>query len=285
MRLKTIISCTIALILIIVFLYYENNSISITRIALSFKKLPKGFNRYKIVQLSDLHEKEFGKNNIKLISKVKTEKPDVIFITGDLINATAHNDYNEKAVLTLVKQLSTITSVYFVTGNHEVSTINFKLLENKLSAAGVTVLRNRSVKITRGMDNLLLIGVDDPEYASKAFVPQNTKVIIGELDKAIPKGTENSFKILLSHRPEQFELYAKYNIDLIFTGHAHGGQVRLPYLGELYVPNQGFFPRYTAGSYSLGCSTMIVSRGLGNSRMTFRLFNKPEILVTTLYTY
>jgi predicted MPP superfamily phosphohydrolase len=281
---KKMIIYSFILIVLLIFLYYENNSISKTNISLRLDNLPQSFNGYKIVQLSDLHEKEFGKGNVNLVTKVKLESPDAIFITGDLINATSNNNNSEKAVLNLLKQLIKISPVYYVTGNHEASTPNFQLLENKIIAVGVNVLRNKYISIQKGTDSLILAGIDDPEYANRAFIKHNTKFISKELDSTIAKVNENIFKILLTHRPEQLELYSRYNIDLIFAGHAHGGQIRLPFLGGIYVPNQGLLPKYTSGKYLLDNSTMIVSRGLGNTRSTLRLFNRPEIMITTLYT-
>lgn len=278
---KNLIYASLAIV-VSAFLYYENNSLSVTRISLYFEKLPKSFNNYKVVQLSDLHEKEFGKDNINLISKIKAESPDVIFITGDLINAAINISRQETKVLNLLKSLRNIAPVYYVTGNHEISTYDFYTLEKKAASDGIVILRNNSTKLSSGNESISLLGIDDPEYANPSSVKLNAKLVTDELNKVTSRVEDRNFKILLSHRPEHFDIYSKKNIDLIFSGHAHGGQIRLPYLGGLYVPNQGLFPKYTEGSYSLGNSTMIVSRGLGNSKRALRIFNKPEIMIVTL---
>jgi uncharacterized protein len=280
MKLKTLLLTVCILIAIFLFLYIQNNLITVTKIELSLKNLPQGFNGYRIVQLSDLQNKVFGKENNTLVSKIKKSNPDLIVITGDLVDV---NNYNEQTILQFIDDIEHIAPIYYITGNHEMVGNYMLKLEPKLKGKNIKILRNSSESIKRNGDTITLIGIDDPIETQESKNYITTKTLTRELDKSQSKGTASNFKILLSHRPEFFSLYEKYNIDLIFTGHAHGGQIRLPFIGGLYAPGQGFFPKYTSGKYELNSSTMIVSRGLGNSSIPQRIFNRPEIVVATLF--
>ncbi len=143
-------------------------------------------------------------------------------------------------------------------------------------------MRNSTDVIKIGNEKILLTGVDDPTQHSESL---GEREIIEEAIKKSLEGIEKegTFKILLSHRPEMLSLYSQYEFDVVFSGHAHGGQVRIPFVGGLVAPNQGLFPKYTSGKYTLDKTTMIVNRGLGNSIIPFRIFNLPEIVVLTLY--
>jgi len=279
MRIKKVVIAILTLLVIVIFLYYENNSIKTTNIDFASKALPENFNEYRILQISDLHSKLFGVNQKNLISKIEKAKPDIILITGDLIDS---KHYNEENSLKLVKGIKDIAPIYFVTGNHEKWSGKFQGLEGKLKEMGAQVLRNTNVKLEKAGENILLMGIDDPEFNYTYENNNDSKIVEGELQKVLSKEDGQGFKILLSHRPEQFPLYAKHKIDLAFSGHAHGGQIRLPIVGGLIAPNQGFFPKYTSGIYHKDSSVMIVSRGLGNSIIPQRIFNRPEIIVLTL---
>jgi predicted MPP superfamily phosphohydrolase len=279
MKIKKIAITIVTLIAISLFLYYENNSIRVTNIDFESKSLPKNFIGYKIIQISDLHSKLFGKNQKNLVGKIKKAKPDIIVITGDLVDS---KHYNEEDSLKLIDEIKSISPIYFVTGNHESWSGKFLELEGKLKDKGVRVLRNTNDKLEKTGENILIMGIDDPEFSSNYENNGDSKIIEGFLEKALDKEDKSGFKIVLSHRPEQFSVYAKHNIDLTFSGHAHGGQIRLPIVGGLIAPNQGLFPKYTSGIYYKDSSGMIVSRGLGNSIIPQRIFNRPEIIVTTL---
>jgi predicted MPP superfamily phosphohydrolase len=281
MNIKKLLFFVILLIFIVIFFYFENNILTATNIELTLPNLPKEFNEYKIVQISDLHGKEFGKDNIKLITKIKEASPDLIFITGDFIDS---NKYKEEAASSLIDKLKDISPIYFVTGNHEVNTLQyFKSLEKKLYDKDINILKNTTIVIKRNTDSITLIGIDDPQFAGINDNDKNEKLMSKIFYILSTDFNDQPFKILLTHRPEQLSLYSEYNIDLVFSGHAHGGQIRLPFIGGLFVPNQGFFPKYTSGKYVLDSTTMIVSRGLGNMSWFPRIFNRPEIIVTTLY--
>lgn len=277
---KKIVILIILFTLTYAFLYFENSALVTTNLDLQLPGLPSGFNGYKILQISDLHGKEFGRSNKRLISTIKKISPDIIVITGDLIDAF---DYNEEITLNFIDKIIDIYPIYFTTGNHEINcTKYFESLDKKLKEKGVYVLRNSTAIIQKNKDCITLIGLEDPQFIHKSDNDINKKIMSKELDNLIIENNKNIFKILLSHRPEQFELYSKYNINLIFSGHVHGGQFRLPFVGGFYAPNQGLFPKYDSGKYTLSNSTMIVSRGLGNGSIPQRIFNRPELIVVTL---
>lgn len=269
------------LILSGLFLYFENNALSITKMTIESERLPKGFDGYKILQISDLHSKSFGKDQKGLVDSIKKLNPNMIVITGDLVDSKRYNEDNS---ISLVKQAVEIAPVYYVTGNHEWWSGRFSSLENKLKDAGIRVLRNEKVLITESKDSLQLLGIDDPEVFNGMSEKDNLMYLDYHLSKLKNRLLQEDFTILLSHRPEHFSIYAKNNIDLTFSGHAHGGQVRIPFLGGVIAPNQGLLPKYSAGVYKLEDSYMVVSRGLGNSIIPQRLFNRPELVLVTLST-
>ncbi|SDK91364.1 hypothetical protein SAMN05660472_02235 [Natronincola ferrireducens] len=268
----------ILMINLVLFLYFQNNMITTREITIQSYKLPQVFENYKIVHLTDLHGKSFGKEQKTLVKKIKKAQPDLIVFTGDLVDSRR---YNEEHSIKLIKEITEIAPVYYVTGNHEWRSGRFETLEKTLVNSGVKVLRNTSDKIEKQQDEIYIIGIDDPVSYYTINTEKNT--VENALDistKGIP--SDGSFKILLAHRPELFDLYSQYNIDLVFSGHAHGGQIRLPFIGGLVAPHQGFLPKYTSGKYMEGNSIMIVNRGLGNSIFPQRLFNRPEIIVVRL---
>ena len=275
---KRLLYLLLGLVLLTCFFYFQNNSIVTTPYNFSTDKVPQNFNGYKIVQLSDLHSKSFENNHSDLVKKVKKVKPDLIVFTGDLIDS---DRYNEKTSLTLMEKLVQIAPVYYVTGNHEWWSGKFNSLEDKLKDTGVHVMRNTVEEITIGKDEIQIIGIDDPAKVNESYVE---RAIAEEDIKNAIKGLEEgvNFKILLSHRPELFSLYTQYEFDVVFSGHAHGGQVRIPFVGGLVAPNQGLFPEYSSGMHAVDKTTMIVNRGLGNSIIPLRVFNRPEIVVVAL---
>lgn len=262
----------IVVIALLIFLYYENNAIVVTHYDIKSKKLPTS-NGYKILHLSDLHNKSFGKNQEKLVKIVENIKPNIIVITGDIIDS---RKYNEIPSLKLVKQLTQISPVYYVTGNHEARTDRFYSLEKKLSKYNVNVLRNKRIEVKQKNYKINILGIDD--YAFFNGVNEYKNV----LEKLTNGLDRTNFTLLLSHRPEKVKYYIDYPIDLVLAGHSHGGQIRLPFIGGLVAPAQGILPKYTFGLYEEGNLKMIVNRGLGNSLFPQRLFNRPEVVVITL---
>lgn len=260
-----------------IFLYSQNNWIGLTELEIVSKHLPGNFEGLRIVQLSDLHSKSFGRGQKKLEKIITMAEPDIIVMTGDMIDSSR---YDENTVMALVEKAVKIAPVFYVTGNHEMWTGKFPGLEVKLKEAGAVVLRNTSKKITVGAQFIYIAGIDDPETEIRPY--DGLARIESMLHEAIPLLPPDSFKVLLSHRPEAFNLYSSYGVDVVFCGHAHGGQFRLPFLGGLYAPGQGFFPRYTSGVHRDGNTSMVVNRGLGNSSISQRLFNRPEVVVAIL---
>lgn len=205
-------------------------------------------------------------------------EPDIIVITGDLIDA---QHTNIDIALNFVKEAIQIAPVYYVTGNHEASLSQYDRLKDGLESVGVSVLDDRVVELERDGEKITLIGLSDPDFTVKGDVFGEVPAMINtKLEKLT--NMENSYTILLSHRPELFESYVSSGIDLILCGHAHGGQFRLPFIGGLIAPNQGLFPKYDAGVFSDHNTHMIVSRGLGNSIIPFRFNNRPEIVLVEL---
>ncbi|MCU5376007.1 metallophosphoesterase [Bacillus cereus] len=260
-----------------IFLYVQNNLISITEVNITSSKIPSYFKGYKILQLSDLHNKKFGDNQDVLIQKVKNINPNIIVITGDLIDSKS---YDAEVSMELIRELVKEYPVYFVTGNHEKWSGKYNDLEKELKKHHITVLRNEHVTIQKGEQKINLLGIDDPEFVTGNRDEGN--VVKDEIIKAKIEIPPDTYNVLLSHRPEFLAEYADEQIDLVFSGHAHGGQFRLPFIGGVVAPNQGIFPTYTAGLYETQNTSMVVSRGLGNSIIPQRIFNRPELVIVQL---
>lgn len=258
------------------FLYANNQWLQVSSYEVSTERIPESFDGLIIVQLSDLHDAEFGQSQVKLAKKVKKINPDIIFLTGDLVDS---NRYDLENSLNLVKKLVKITDVYYVTGNHEVAVNRMDEITDALRSSGVNVLNNEAKVIERNGEQLVIAGIEDP-LMEPMELPE--KPIAKYMDRALDGIPDQTYRLLLSHRPEVFDEYVERQVDLIFTGHAHGGQVRIPGIGGLIAPGQGWFPEYTAGVHTKGITTMVVSRGLGNSLIPYRVFNRPEIVVVTL---
>jgi hypothetical protein len=274
---KRIILIIGILVGISIFLYLQNNLISITEVKITSSKIPSSFKGYKILQISDLHNKKFGDNQDVLIQKVKSINPDIIAITGDLIDSKS---YDAEMSMQVIRELVKEYPVYFVTGNHEKWSGKYNSLEKKLKKQHVTVLRNEHVIIQKGGHEINLLGIDDPEFNTGDI--DEGSIVKDAIVKAKIETQPDRYNVLLSHRPEFLEEYAEEKVDLVLSGHAHGGQVRLPFIGGLVAPNQGILPKYTAGLYEKQNTSMIVSRGLGNSIIPQRIFNRPEIVVVQL---
>ncbi len=265
----------ILIIPIIVFLYWQNNSMVTTNINIENNKIPNNFKGYKILQISDLHNKEFGKNQERLVSQTKELAPNIIVITGDIIDSRRTN--LQKAI-NYIKEAKRIAPIYYVPGNHESRVEEYNILKERLLNEGVIVLDNKIENIKIAKEEISLIGVNDISFIN-TDTPRGD--FLEEITLLKEKAKEN-YTILLSHRPDLIEIYAKANIDLVFTGHAHGGQIRLPFIKGIIAPHQGLFPKYTDGLYESNNTKMVVSRGLGNSLFPFRIFNRPQLILTTL---
>ena len=259
-------------------LCWGNAAIGVTRYTVKKATLPTAFNGLRIAVVSDLHSAEFGKNNRRLTRLIRDAAPDLIAVTGDITDEMRPDIPGAAHTAAL---LAEIAPVFFVTGNHESRMGEmYPGLEERLLSAGVTVLRDRTVPLTRGDSSILLVGLDDPLFVGPD--PIDSTAVLSEKLRALdlPAG----FTVLFSHRPEAFAAYTENKIDLVLCGHAHGGQIRFPFAGGLFAPHQGFFPKYDAGTYTENGTTMIVSRGLGNSKIPVRVNDRPELVLVDLYT-
>lgn len=259
------------------FFSWQNNALTITRIDYCNTKIPGDFIGFKIAHISDLHNKDFGKNQRFLLQKISEISPDIIVVTGDLID---RRKYDLDTAMVFIEGARKLAPVYYVSGNHEAWSCKYDILRKSLLDAGVKVLDDSRVKLHKGSGEIAILGLSDPGFVSESKYIDATDSYRGEELHLLSVPSE--FQILLSHRPEFFDLYARENIDLTFSGHAHGGQFRLPLVGALAAPGQGLFPKYTGGAYLQNQSTLVVSRGLGNSIIPIRIFNRPEIVVVTL---
>ena len=256
------------------FFWWSNCSLQIERFTFSSPRLPAGFDGCVIVQLSDLHGAEFGENNEKLIAQVRAAAPDYIFLTGDLQDRGRMTPRSYS--IDLGCALAQIAPTYFVTGNHEWAFPDVRSLKQELRDAGVTVLTNEFATLSRNGDAILLAGIDDPN----GFAGQTTPEEVAEDVRA---AAPEAFWLLLAHRNNYFEReYSYLGADLVISGHGHGGLIRLPFTDGLVSVERSLFPSYTAGFYEANGGKLFVSRGLGNSGRTFRLFNRPAFVILTL---
>ena len=269
----------LALLLLIGFLYYDSNTrLVTTEFKLSYTDLPNALNGFRIVSLADIHGAEFGGNNQVLLDAVKAAEPDIIAIVGDLIDRYQSSKPVEdqlEIARELIGQLVKIAPVYYITGNHEWDSGKIKPLLEILKENGVNVLQNQYVKLDGGGRTVILAGVDDPNGPWDMIVP----------DAFIENiyGKENpDFLIVLSHRNNNLELYSELGADLVLSGHAHGGMVRLPFTDGLIGPYSEFLPTHTSGVYKQTNTNMVVSRGLGSQFGWTRFLNNPEVVVVEL---
>lgn len=259
-------------------LLWGNSALETTEYSVSSRRLPEDFAGFRIAQISDLHNTAFGNGNEKLLEALKESAPDIIVLTGDLIDCR-HLEID--IAVTFAEAASKIAPCYYVPGNHEARIEELPELLKGLTAAGVTVLRNEKCILSRGGDTVTLMGIDDPSFVEDYMTGDNEPVIRAAL-QALTEETDGC-RILLSHRPEWFSVYRDFDVDLTFSGHAHGGQFRFPFVGGLIAPNQGFFPEYDAGVFTEGDCSMVVSRGLGASIIPLRIGNRPELVVAELH--
>ncbi|MCM3089236.1 metallophosphoesterase [Bhargavaea ginsengi] len=259
------------------YIVYDNGRLTVTDYTVSDPHIPESFDGLKIVQLSDVHDGEFGGEQADLIEAVRREKPDYIFLTGDFIDS---NRYDLDRSMKMIPALTGMAEVFYVTGNHEVATNEVDEITSALSDAGVHVLRNRAMVVGSGNSSIAIAGIDDP--LSGVGTEGEAAFTQHAIEQATAEVPEGMFTVLLAHRPEQFSTYADMGMPLVFSGHAHGGQVRIPFVGGLNSPGQGWFPDLTSGIHSQSGTQLVISRGLGNSQFPLRILNTPEIVSVTL---
>ena len=254
-----------------------NTALELNRYTVASERLPEGFDGYRIAHVSDLHNTEMGKENEKLLTMLREAAPDMIAITGDLIDCRRTDI---EVALQFTAAAMEIAPCYFVAGNHEARISGYDELKERLTEQGVVVLDDKRIELERFGETIVLLGVNDPAFQNVFLSDEAESVMKGKLKEFSAGG--NEFTILLSHRPELFDCYVDSQSDLVLSGHAHGGQFRLPLVGGVLVPDQGWFPEYDAGLFTEGTTTMIISRGIGNSAFPFRFNNRPEVILVEL---
>ena len=266
------------LIALVIWTVWGNTALELNTYTVSSGRLPEAFDGYRIAHISDLHNTEMGKDNDKLLNMLREAKPDIIAITGDLIDS---RNTDIEIALQFVEEAVKIAPCYYVTGNHEARVSEYlDDLKNGLTELGIIILEDERVDLDKNSETITLIGINDPSFKSDYLFGDSETVVETHLQELMNESY--SFTLLLSHRPELFEIYVNNEVDLVLSGHAHGGQFRLPFVGGLVAPNQGLFPKYDAGLYTEENTNMIVSRGIGNSILPFRFNNRPEVILIEL---
>lgn len=253
------------------FVCWQNFTLQVETVELSFESLPPQFDGLRVAELSDLHGRSFGKNNVRLLRALQKARPDMICICGDL--------FDEKTDLSMLEPLLTgltdIAPVYYVTGNHEWQVKNLREILQKMRAWGVTVLENEERVLFRGGAEMVVAGVHDP---CGPYDMKTPAALVRELRSA----QGNDFILMLSHRNDELAMWSQLGVQLVLSGHCHGGVVRLPFVGGVFGTRRELFPEYDAGVYRQDGTTLFVSRGLGYTNVHFRLFNRPHVPIMIL---
>lgn len=288
---KSIIVLLFVLFLAVSF-YISNRCVFVKEIDVCDDKIPSSFDGMKILELTDLHDEEYGKNNSKLIDKIDNIGPDIIFMAGDMITST---DVSYEPFYTLTENLVKKYKIYYVVGNHEQAIQDEKLKALKKSLKDISkkegnegkieILDNKCKTIKKDNEKINIYGmwinlkhyVDarDEEAKKEYFFDEKT------MEETIGKSKEG-YNILLTHNPVYFNTYSQWGANLVVSGHMHGGMVYVPLVGGLFSPEKEWFPKYYGGKYETDDSNMIVGTGLGNGDMGFRMFNSPSIYVINL---
>jgi len=286
------------------FNYLANQNVFITNYEIVDENLPLGFDGFRIVQVTDVHSIRSKEQADLFYEKIVEQRPDAVVITGDLVDSTYYTKENTalkegtsdkmagQDTIDFISRLTEHYYVYYVYGNHEMILLDdvdnnpFKVAMEEL---GVIFLNNNGVKITKDDESIYMLGIQDPSTLYKdsdyAEYDNHPDRINAMMNKVISLKEEDLYTVLLTHRPEYFITYSNYDVDLVLAGHAHGGQVRIPFIGGLYTPGQGWFPEYTEGMFNNNGTTMVVGRGIGNTIKVPRIFNPPEINTIVLYKY
>lgn len=267
--LSRLLSTVLVLAVLVGWFWWQQNGLSSETIQVA--AAPDGFAGYRIAVISDLHAKEFGEGNEKLLDFVQDLEPDMIAVVGDIL----HEPQQIEMIPPVAEGLAAIAPTYYVTGNHEWAAGVVPQLEELLEDCGVHVLSNDYVMLEQGGDRIALLGAED----SNGYADQKT---VAELADQVRQEQGDVYELLLSHRNNHYEQYAQAQVDLTLAGHAHGGLIRLPGTDGLVGPKREILPHYTAGLYDLPYGQMVVSRGLGNQFPCFRLFNRPDVPLVVL---
>ena len=261
----------IILALLVLWVWWGNGAVRLAEHTIAHPDLPKSFSGMKIAHISDLHNAELGKDNEKVLKILREAQPDLIAITGDLIDSRRTDIATS---VNFVQQAVKIAPTYYATGNHESRIADYPKLEEAMVEAGVIVLRDEYRDIERDDEKIRIIGLEDPAF--KKHTSDQTAQVLSSL------GAAEGFSLVLAHRPELLDAYARAEADVVLSGHAHGGQVRIPFIGGIIAPHQGFFPELTEDLHEENGTYLVISRGLGNSLFPFRVNNRPEVVLITL---
>lgn len=263
------------LVVLTIRLYIDNNVFEVSKLIISDEEIPKSFDETIILHISDLHNKSYGTNNEILVNKIDEIKPDYIFLTGDMVSS---RDTDFSIFYQFASKIGKKYKCYYILGNHELDLKNEerKNIYETLENYQITVLDNESIVLDKNGEQINLYGMwyNPKYYIREDFTKEKMIEIMEE--------SEEGFNILLTHNPDDFEVYADWGADLIFSGHVHGGMIRLPFVGGVISPNRTLFPKYDAGIYEHQDSELVVSRGLSRGQTGIRLFNQPELLVIEL---
>lgn len=255
----------------------NNKKLKVSNYLLPLSNLPKEFEDFKIAQVSDIHCDKVGASDLLFLHKLHQFSPDIIVITGDVLDSYK-NDMD--IVYNILSQLSIIAPCYFVTGNHELRLLEeFEQLKAMMNKLNITYLHNEAIALHKTIDKINLVGVEDYNFFKNEDELNHRENFKNKLIELYKKDEIN---ILLSHRPEKIDFYSEANYDLVFSGHAHGGQWQIPFIGGVFSPSQGFFPKYISGIYEKNTTKLVVSQGLGNSSFPIRINNQIELVLVTL---
>lgn len=251
--------------------YYGNNIIDTEVFELPSARLPAAFDGFRIVEVSDLHGKLFGGNGEELVDAVAAAEPDLIALTGDLCD----EEHDPQEMAAMAGRLAELAPTYYVSGNHEWVMDDPRGFFSLLEEQGVTVLHNAYYLLTLDGQSIVLAGVDDPNGPYDQKTPE-------QLVEEIRSACGDAYILMLSHRNDRLKQWSDLEVDTVLCGHGHGGVIRLPVVGGLIGTDRELFPEYTAGVYRQGRTDMVVSRGLGNSGVNLRVFNRPHLPVIVL---
>lgn len=274
------------IVLLLVFCYWENNALCITNLKVQ-SNITKPL---RIVHLSDLHGKQFGSENHRLFDRIMMQNPDLILFTGDLID---DDGKNIDECTSFLSKLNKRVPVFFNAGNNEHQSNRYEEIIGKLVKGGVRVLSDHMECIQIQEQVIYILGLDENVEAYSGYKRRSSDC---ELYKDYSTlfdllERQKGLQLVMSHYPENYALigkrsYQNNKFDLLFSGHAHGGQFILPWIGGLFAPGQGIFPKYYSGLYQEpGKPSMCVNRGLGNSAFPLRLFNRPQIMVLDVFPF
>ncbi len=256
-----------------------NKALELNTYRIDSDDLPETFAGFRIVHISDLHNTEMGEDNETLIEMIEKAEPDIIVITGDLIDSR-RTDIN--IAVDFIEEAVHIAPCYYVTGNHEQRIEEYSELKKAMYKTGVTILDNKKMRVEQDGSYITIAGVDDPMFTMDPQTEEPYMVMEETLAELLDSRDE--YTVLLSHRPELMDTYVQSAVDLVLTGHAHGGQIKLPFVGGIISPGEGLFPEYYEGIHQEDGTQMVVSRGIGNSLFPWRINNKPEVGLVILQT-